>query len=123
MTTVAVPITLWCYVLGDEPRQAFSVEIDSRKVVAVLRKAIKAKNPNSLLDASSNDLKLWTVSVPLDDNFSMISEVPPGSQDMLAWPRIVTYFPQVEKGRLHIAIERREHVYITVSLIYSDLYS
>ncbi len=120
MPAVSAPITLWCYVLGDEPCQVFSVEIDSGKVVAVLRKVIKANNPNSLLDASSNELNLWAVSIPLDDNFSKMLEVPPSSQDMLKpWPQVVTYFPQVENGHLHVVVERREQGPFSVSSLHS----
>jgi len=57
-------LNLNCWVIGDDPKRVFSVEIAKTKTVAALKKAIK-EDPSSKRDLNDIDAKyldLWKVS-------------------------------------------------------------
>ncbi|RIB20317.1 hypothetical protein C2G38_1207012 [Gigaspora rosea] len=61
-------ITLSCLVAGENPYDnAFAVEIDTMKLVSLFREAIKEKLHPKLENVSPNDIKLWKVDIPLEE--------------------------------------------------------
>jgi hypothetical protein len=55
-------ITLNCWVLSDDPDRVFSVDIDPKKSVDALKKAIKKEMKPAFDHIPANGLDLWKVS-------------------------------------------------------------
>ena len=55
-------LELNCWVLGDDPRSVFPVEVASSKTVGYMREAILPKMENSCSDLVAKSLVLWKVS-------------------------------------------------------------
>ena len=60
-------ISLNCFILGDDPKRIFTVEIENTKNVSILRGLIKKKNAHHLSHIAASDLDLWKVDCPIDD--------------------------------------------------------
>jgi len=58
------PLKLFCWVIGENPQNVFSVKIQKQETVADLKKAIKAEKRRTLRDIDADALLLWDVSVP-----------------------------------------------------------
>ena len=55
-------LELFCWVQGDDYRQAFSLEIAGTKTVSALKKAIKEEKKVAFKHVDADTLKLWKVS-------------------------------------------------------------
>ena len=55
-------LNLNCWVLGDDPRRIFPVEIASSEVVDGLKKAIEQEKKPKFDDYAADSLDLWRVS-------------------------------------------------------------
>ena len=55
-------LSLNCFLLGDDSKRMFTVEIEKTKNVSILKDIIKEKNPSSLGNVDTKDLDLWKVS-------------------------------------------------------------
>jgi hypothetical protein len=98
-------LNLNCCVIGDDLSRIFYVEVDAAKRVNTIKSAIKKAKPTKFQHLEEDDLEIWMVSIPIDDDFSMISEVPEGSQELTrSWSRIETLFLNVQDDDLHILI-------------------
>ncbi|KAF9084950.1 hypothetical protein BGX29_002255, partial [Mortierella sp. GBA35] len=62
------PLTLFCLVDGEAATNAFRVEIESTKTIGDLKKPIKVEKAPRFDDVAADDLSLWRVSIPDDDN-------------------------------------------------------
>ena len=56
------PLEFYCWILGDDPRRVFLVNIPSSKTVGHLQKAIKNDKMNVFGKRDANLLELWKVS-------------------------------------------------------------
>ena len=63
---MASSITLFCWVL-DKSECPFRVEVAKDKTVGDLKGAIKEEKPNTLTKVDADQLQLWKVSIPDDD--------------------------------------------------------
>jgi hypothetical protein len=65
-------LELNCVVFGNhhDAGKIFSVEIRNTKPISALKDAIKDKQQLALRDVDANALRLWKVSVPVDDDFT-----------------------------------------------------
>ncbi|KAF9082815.1 hypothetical protein BGX27_004383, partial [Mortierella sp. AM989] len=70
---MATKLTLYCLVEGQSTRNAFYIEIEPTKTVADLRKDIHSAKPVVFNRVDENDLTLWRVSLPDDDEKSTIA--------------------------------------------------
>jgi len=62
-------LSLFCYILGDDPTNIFCVDIEPSKTVSHLRDAIKAKTSHAFKEVDAKTLKLWKVSIAVDSSF------------------------------------------------------
>ncbi|KAF8926465.1 hypothetical protein BGZ47_002706 [Haplosporangium gracile] len=62
------PLTVFCLVDGEATSQAFSIDIDQTKTVDHLKDLIKTKKTNNFSDVDADQLTLWRVSIPDDDD-------------------------------------------------------
>jgi hypothetical protein len=60
-------LSLNCFVLGDDPNRAFTVEIPKVENVSILKDLIKEKKALHFKHVDASDLDLWQVSFPFDD--------------------------------------------------------
>ena len=58
-------LELNCWVLGDDPRSVFPVEVASSKTVGYMRKAILPEMESSCDDLVAKSLMLWKASCPI----------------------------------------------------------
>jgi len=56
-----------CFVLGDNEKREFPVEIARDKNVGILKDEIKKRQAPRLDDIVASDLDLWMVNRPIDD--------------------------------------------------------
>jgi hypothetical protein len=63
---MASSITLFCWVL-DKSECPFQIEIAKDKTVGHLKRTIKEEKPNTLIKVDADQLQLWNVSIPDDD--------------------------------------------------------
>jgi hypothetical protein len=66
-----------CFVLGDDEKRVFPVEIAKHKNVGILKDEIKKKKAHLLSHIDASDLELWEVSFPIDDHASKKSQSEP----------------------------------------------
>lgn len=102
--TMSTPTIFKCYVIGDEPNKVFSVKIGTKEIVAALKFAIKAEKPDKFHQLDANDLDLWAVSIPLDENFSEISRVPEDAQELGPFQVLGTLCQDMQDDHVHILI-------------------
>ena len=100
-------LSLNCFVLGDDPKKMFTVEVEKTKNVSLLKKLIKEEKAPHLNHVSSSDLDLWSVSIPTDDNAEVerlikhINNLEP----LKPFLPLSFMFPRVEKSHLHILVQ------------------
>ncbi|KAF8917506.1 hypothetical protein BGZ58_005109, partial [Dissophora ornata] len=107
---MAATLTLFCLVSGEPASSAFPVEVSSDKTIGQLKDAIVAKKPNAFEHIDANDLALWRVTVPVDDD----DEDPPILLDTLSEKKklhptddLPDVFKETPlKKAIHILIER-----------------
>jgi hypothetical protein len=58
-------LELNCWVLGDDARSVFPVEVANSKTVGTLKKAIKDEMEHSFDNLDAKSLVLWKVSCPI----------------------------------------------------------
>jgi hypothetical protein len=102
-------LELNCVIFGDhhDAGKVFSVEISNTKPISALKDAIKDKQQLTLRDIEANALKLWKVSVPVDDNFTEnVQELDLKDKDSLSSvDRLSTCFSDnVVDGHVHIIV-------------------
>lgn len=61
-------LKLNCLVFGDGHRQIFTVKIAGTENVSELKKMIRGKKVHAFSNMDANDLLLWKVSLPADEN-------------------------------------------------------
>ncbi|KAK2463801.1 hypothetical protein APHAL10511_004199 [Amanita phalloides] len=102
MTTELVSLN--CLLSGDKEGQVFTVKIPKTNNVSILQKVIKEKKNPHLNHLSASDLKLFQVSLPVDDNFEeRIKHIPLEPLNPLI--SLSKLFYHVESDHLHIVIQ------------------
>ena len=101
-------ITLVCLVKGNLPANAFTVDIDSGKLVSHLKKVIKAELHPQFKHVTVKDIKLWKVEIPVN-RVDLIQGQPQLLQDndqLKATDYIDNYWTLTPKRRhIHVIIE------------------
>ena len=82
--TFAMMLSLSCYLLDDDLKRYFIVEVEETKTVSILKDLIKEEKAPKLNDVAASDLDVWKVNLPtpllkkdldelkLDDNNSLL---------------------------------------------------
>ena len=111
-------ITLSCLVAGENPYEnAFAVEIDTTKLISFFKKAIKEELHPKFENVSPNDIKLWKVDIPLEEenkklelvntkiNVNIKEEL--GGVELLPLSKISKHFlSQPADEHIHIIVQR-----------------
>ena len=94
-------LSLNCFVLGDDRKRAFTVEIEKTENVSILRDRIKEKKAPHLNHVAASDLDLFQVSLPLDGDVDAILQNTRPLRPLLPLSK---GFPSVEGNRLHVIV-------------------
>ena len=60
-------LSLTCYLLGDNVKQYFIVEIEESETVSILKDLIKEKKAPHLDHLAASDLDVWKVNLPISN--------------------------------------------------------
>lgn len=75
-------LSISCLVLGDRPKEMFMVYVCPTKNVSFLRDMIKEKNAPSLNNFDAKKLRLWKVTLPIDNFDDALSKHPFEEDDL-----------------------------------------
>lgn len=105
---LSLPILeLNCFVQGDDASQVFPVKIANNKLVSALKEAIKDKKKPALDHVDADSLKLWKVSIPVNDGFKEnVSNIELRDKEALS--------PVQELSDIFSGVPTRKHVHIIV---------
>jgi len=108
-------IELNCLMRGDTPAAecVFPVEIARSRLVGSLKKQIVQENPNRFKNTDAAELKLWGVSIPLDDNADNVlrqlvfeDNEAKGIRKLFPTQRLSTHLPEnLADDHIHIIVE------------------
>jgi len=107
-SSMATPLRLNCWVLGEDSTRIFPVEIDRDKDVGGLKEAIKEKKKAfDHIDADSLDV--WKVSIPIDEDTNLQAQVNGlrlhEKKPLWALKRLLRIFGDVDEETLHVVIK------------------
>ncbi|CAB5357213.1 unnamed protein product [Rhizophagus irregularis] len=102
-------ITLFCLIEGNLPADnyAFPIDISQELLVGVLKQKIRESKPNDLANIDFNNITLWQVDLP-DDNDDVIREFRShkSTKKMRATRKIGLYWPETPSEQvIHVIIE------------------
>ncbi|RHZ79758.1 hypothetical protein Glove_141g119 [Diversispora epigaea] len=90
-------ITLFCFVEGDSKEKVFGVTTGINDYVSNLKKIIKNEKSNLFVDIDANDIVLWKVNIPIDEN----------AMEYNPYTKIINVFSEnVADNFIHIMVER-----------------
>ncbi|KAG0358745.1 hypothetical protein BGX24_005918, partial [Mortierella sp. AD032] len=100
-------LTLFCLISGDSTSNAFSVKIPSSDTVDDLKDTIISKKPNAFEHIDANDLVLWRVSIPDDDDLSIPLDSVSEKKKLKATTKLSKVFDaELPEDTIHIVVER-----------------
>src|SRR4051812_47551813 len=89
-------VTLLCLVNGDSIEWAFAVDISKNKLISHLKDEIKKKKENDFRNIDADNLTLWKVDIPDDDEATIqqLALQADTANEILMWPtkKISKYF-------------------------------
>ncbi|KAF9276057.1 hypothetical protein BGZ68_010295 [Mortierella alpina] len=112
-------LTLFCLVDGEATSNAFPVEIESIKTVGHLKDLIKAKKANNFHDVDADDLTLWQVSIPDDDDDDLpvvLNSVPEKKKLKATTKLLKVYDIELPDDTIHIIVQRPPQVQAPVPI-------
>src|SRR2546423_2102763 len=99
-------ITLFCLVKGNTTANAFSVKISKNKLISELKKAIKTEKHKTFHGVEADELKLWKVTIPGDQDDQLRNLVLQDSDELLAINDIGDYWPtSPPKKHIHVIVK------------------
>ncbi|KAH7028519.1 hypothetical protein BKA57DRAFT_431333 [Linnemannia elongata] len=113
-------LTLFCLVDGEPTFNAFPVEIESTKTIGNLKDLIKTKKAPRFDDVAADELTLWRVSIPDDDNDDEIPIVlgnvnNKDKKKLRATRGLLEVFPdKPPKNTIHVIVQRPPPVHVPV---------
>ncbi|RHZ80074.1 hypothetical protein Glove_139g400 [Diversispora epigaea] len=74
-------ITLFCLVEGDSKEKFIIVVAEKNDYVNDLKKKIKEEKPNLFANIDANDIVLWKVNIPIEEDTMEVDTIPGSTQD------------------------------------------
>jgi hypothetical protein len=113
------PLSINCWLLGDDYKHVFQVEIPRNKVVGHLKDAIKVKNHVSLNDIDAHTLILYKVSIECTPQLAehvaalKLNE----NEELLPWDELSEVFANgLPRKHLHVVVETPSGAWVYVGL-------
>jgi hypothetical protein len=97
-------LSLNCFVLGDDLKKMFTIEIEETKNVSILKKLIKEEKAPHLDHVAASDLDLWSVSIPMNDDACERLENIDNLEPLKPLLSLSQVFPHVEENHLHVVV-------------------
>ena len=96
-------LSLTCYLLGDDVKRYFVVEIEETKAVSILKDLIKEKKAPHLDHVSASDLEIWKVDLPILNLKDGLDEIELNDDNSLSQhQRLSEVFSNLVSGHLHV---------------------
>ncbi|KAG1795979.1 uncharacterized protein HD556DRAFT_1526449 [Suillus plorans] len=100
------PLHLKCFMVGDDPRHVFEIEIAPTESVSGLQKVIKDAKMRRLDRVNADDLKLWKVKINLDD-LHLLRTIGGESVELKPSTKLSTMFTDgVDDRCVHVIVQR-----------------
>ncbi|RHZ58297.1 hypothetical protein Glove_374g15 [Diversispora epigaea] len=109
-------IILSCLVAGENPSNAFEVEIAKSKSISFLKEVIKEKKKNDFATFDADKLKLWKVDIPTENENEKLTAVQNinvnikddlGGEELKPLSKISKHFPtEPPEEHIHIIVRR-----------------
>lgn len=100
-------LTLFCLVDGEATSRAFSVDIDRTKSVDYLKKLVKLEKTPRFNDVAPDELILWRVSIPDDNQVSARIDTLDGKEKLNnPRTRLSELFPEHPDDKTYIIVQR-----------------
>ncbi|KAF9965805.1 hypothetical protein BGZ73_001262 [Actinomortierella ambigua] len=102
-------LTLFCLVDGEATSNAFPVEIEPSKSIGSLKKVIKSEKTPRFDDIAADELTLWRVSIPVEDEETpILLDNVLEDKKKLSSPRmrLSTLFPKSPDDETYILVQR-----------------
>ena len=97
-------LSLNCFVLGDDLKKVFTVEVQKDKNVSILKKLIKEEKACRLEHIDASDLDLWNVSILFNDDAGERLENIDNLEPLKPLLSLSQAFPHVEENHLHVVV-------------------
>ena len=98
-------LSLNCFVLGDDLRKLFTVEVEKTKNVSIFKDLIKEKKASCLEHVDASDLNLWDVSIPMDGDTDVKLKNIYNLEPLNALLRLSDVFLRVKESHLHVLVQ------------------
>ena len=99
-------ITLLCLVKGNKTASAFPVHIDGNSLVGDLKEAIKTKKHKTFHDVEADELRLWKVTIPDDQDDPLSNLSFQDKDELLATREIGDYWTEKPpKRHIHVIVK------------------
>ena len=99
-------LLLNCYLLGDDPYQIFSVEIEETKTVGILKSLIKEKNAPQFNHIVASKLKIWRVDLPVPNFLQSLEKIKLDDTNSLSpVDDLSEVFLAPDRKRVHVIIQ------------------
>jgi hypothetical protein len=111
-------LTVYCLVDGESTMNAFPVPISSAETVGDLKDKIKTEKAPEFDDIAADELNLWKVSIPDDDDVLIVLDNQPEKTQLNATRKLFGVFKtELEKNKntnlpentIHIIVRRTSH--------------
>ncbi|OAQ23964.1 hypothetical protein K457DRAFT_1836886 [Linnemannia elongata AG-77] len=110
-------LSLFCLVNGEATSNAFSIKIPSNDTVDDLKKLIKAEKTNAFSDIDADQLTLWCVSIPDEDDndLPVLLDAVPEKKKLKATTKLSKVFEtELPEETIHIIVQRPPQVHVPV---------
>jgi len=98
-------LSLNCFVLDDDQEKMFTVKVLKTDNVSILKKLIKEEKAPHLDYLAASDLRLWKVSIPVDDFNTERLKENTSLEPLKAFLPLLRAFPHVEENHLHVLVK------------------
>ena len=99
----AIMLSLTCYLLGDDVKRYFVVEIEETKAVSILKDLIKEKKAPHLDHVSASDLEIWKVDLSMLNLKKGLEEIELNDDNSLSQgQRLSKVFSNLVSGHIHV---------------------
>jgi hypothetical protein len=102
----SVPILeLNCFIHGDDPGHVFPVKIAPTESVGTLKKYIKQEKQVALEHVDADALRIWNVSIPVDDDFEdSVNKLELRVEEELSPVKRLSILDEPEDEHLHVVV-------------------
>jgi Crinkler effector protein N-terminal domain len=97
-------LSLNCFVLGDDLKKVFTVEVEKTRNVSILKDRIKEKKAPHLDRVAASDLDLFEVSLPRDGDVDAILQNA-NREPLDSLLPLSQVFPHVKENHLHVVVQ------------------